>query len=216
MPKERDYLDANRALWNEWAPIHERSAFYDVPGFKRGEQRLKDFEIEEVGDVTGKSLLHVQCHFGLDTPSWVRLGATVTGVDFSERSIEQARALAEEVGLDATFLLSNVYDIPEVLEGEFDIVYTSRGVLGWLPDVPRWAAVVARYVKPGGFFYINEMHPFLYVFGDSKEATELRVKFPYFARTEPLEFPVEGSYAELDSYVRTPVSYDWPHSMGRS
>ncbi|MGH2556308.1 MAG: class I SAM-dependent methyltransferase, partial [Actinomycetota bacterium] len=195
MPKERDYLDANRALWNEWAPIHERSAFYDVPAFKRGESRLKDFEIEEVGDVSGKSLLHVQCHFGLDTLSWARLGAKVTGVDFSERSIEQARALAEEIGLDATFLLSNVYDLPEVLEGQFDIVYTSRGVLGWLPDVPRWAAVVARFVKPGGFLYINEMHPFLYVFDDSKEATQPRVKFPYFPRSEPLEFAVEGSYA---------------------
>jgi SAM-dependent methyltransferase len=210
-----DYLEVNRALWDEWTAIHESSAFYDVEGFKRGGVRLRDFELEEVGDVQGKSLLHIQCHFGIDTLSWARLGATVTGVDFSEPAIVLARRLADEVGLEARFLRSNVYHVDEVLdEEEFDVVYTSRGVLGWLPDVPRWAEVVARYVRPGGFFYIHEMHPFLYVFDDSEEATDLRVRFPYFPREEPLVFPVKGSYAEPEARVGTPHFYDWPHSMG--
>jgi len=209
-----EYLEANRALWDEWTAINERSAFYDLEGFKQGGVRLKDFELAEVGEVEGKDLLHLQCHFGIDTLSWARLGARVTGVDFSEEAITLARLLADELGLEATFVRSNVYHAPEVLDADFDVVYASRGVLGWLPDVPRWAAVVARYVRPGGFFYIHEMHPFLYVFDDRHDATEARVHFPYFPREEPIEFPVEGSYADPDAEVKAHVFYDWPHTIG--
>jgi 2-polyprenyl-3-methyl-5-hydroxy-6-metoxy-1,4-benzoquinol methylase len=122
-----DYLAANRALWDEWTAIHQSSSFYDLEGFKRGGSRLRDYEVDEVGDVTGKSLLHLQCHFGIDTLSWARLGARVTGADFSQRAIQLARSLAAELHLEATFVRADLYGLPAVLDGQFDVVYTSRG-----------------------------------------------------------------------------------------
>ena len=208
------YLKANRALWDEWTAIHARSAFYDLEGFKRGGVRLRPYEIEEIGDVAGKSLLHMQCHFGIDTLSWARLGARVTGADFSERAIEMARALAAELGLDARFVCSEVANLPTVLNGEFDIVYTSRGVIGWLPDLRRWAQVIAHFVKPGGCFYITEHHPVTLVWDDTEGTTELRLAYPYFERSEPLEFPTKGSYADRSARVEQPVEYAWTHSLG--
>jgi 2-polyprenyl-3-methyl-5-hydroxy-6-metoxy-1,4-benzoquinol methylase len=155
------HVAANRALWDEWTPIHVGSAFYDVDGWKSGRRHdLPPLLVDEVGDVAGKDLLHLQCHFGLDTLSWARRGARVTGADFSERAVEQARLLAAETGLEARFVVSDVVDLPDRLEGDFDVVFTSFGVLNWLPDVPRWAEVVAHFVRPGGFFYIAEAHPF--------------------------------------------------------
>ena len=138
-----EFLEGNRALWDEWTGIHESSAFYGVEAFRAGGIRLRDYELAQVGDVQGKSLLHLQCHFGIDTLSWARLGATVTGADFSPKAIDLAGRLAADLGLDARFVESNVYDLPERLEGSFDVVYTSRGVLGWLPDIRGWARVVA-------------------------------------------------------------------------
>src|SRR6266487_3948247 len=156
-----------------WTAIHTTGSFYDVDRFRRDpdDVRIDPWEREEVGDVAGKTLLHVQCHFGLDTLSWARLGATVTGVDFSEAAIGFARELADETGLAARsrFVLSNVYDLPEALAGEsFDVVYTSRGTLGWLPDIDRWGEIVASFVKPGGVFYIHEGHPMLWVVGEDQ------------------------------------------------
>ena len=176
-------------------PIHARSAFYDVEAFKAGQSRLLSIEREEVGDVRGKSLLHLQCHFGLDTLSWARLGAQATGVDFSAPAIRLARALNDELGLGATFVHSNVYDLPDALTGQFDIVYTSYGVLVWLPDLIRWAAVVAHFLEPGGTFYIVEGHPFMYVF-DMERAAEpqgLRVDQSYFGGAEPRRWEAEGA-----------------------
>jgi SAM-dependent methyltransferase len=210
------YLAANKALWDEWTAIHVRSAFYDVEGWKAGDGTagLRRFVREEVGDVAGKDLLHLQCHFGLDTLTWARLGARVTGADFSEQAIAQARALAAETGLDATFVVSDVADLPAVLEGDFDVVFTSFGVLGWLPDVPRWAEVAAHFVRPGGFFYVAEAHPFAQVFDDDQSATEPRLHYDYWHSPEPLEFPTEGSYADPGAHVEQPVEYGWQHGMG--
>jgi 2-polyprenyl-3-methyl-5-hydroxy-6-metoxy-1,4-benzoquinol methylase len=129
------YLAANKALWEEWTAIHERSEFYDVEGWKAGRERLRAFMLEEVGDVAGRDLLHLQCHFGLDTLAWARRGARVTGVDFSERAIALARSLAAEAGLEATFVRSDVLGLD--LQKQFDIVFTSFGVLWWLPDLAR-------------------------------------------------------------------------------
>jgi SAM-dependent methyltransferase len=144
------HVAANRALWDEWTPIHVRSAFYDVDGWKSGRRHdLLPLLVDEVGDVAGKDLLHLQCHFGLDTLSWARRGARVTGADFSERAVQQARLLAAETGLEARFVVSDVVDLPDRLEGDFDVVFTSFGVLDRLPDVPRWAEVVAHFVRPG-------------------------------------------------------------------
>jgi SAM-dependent methyltransferase len=209
-----EHMDANRALWDEWTTIHESSEFYDLESFKAGGVRLRDYEIADVGDVAGKDLLHLQCHFGIDTLSWARLGARVTGVDFSEKAVALARAVAAELGLDARFVLSNVYDLPDVLDGDFDVVYTSRGVIGWLPDLTRWAEVIAHFLRPGGIFYITEGHPILWILDDAEDATELRVKYPYFPRAEPLEFPTHGSYADPSAHVEQPFEYSWVHSMG--
>jgi len=207
------YKAANHALWDEWTSIHVRSEFYDVDGFKRGNIKLHSLEREEVGEVAGKSLLHLQCHFGLGTLSWARLGATVTGADFSAKSIEQARALAAEVKIPARFVCSEIENLPEVLSGQFDIVFTSYGVLPWLPDLNRWASVIAHFLKPGGFFYIAESHPISYIFDDAQGTSNLVIKYPYFGDGGPLEWKVQGSYADRSACVAQPVSYEWIHTM---
>lgn len=206
------YLDANRELWDAWTGIHEGSKFYDLPGFVAGESRLDSVELE-LGDIKGKSLLHLQCHFGLGTLSWARLGARVTGVDFSERAIALARRVSRQTGLAADFVCSNLYDLPAVLSGEFDIVFTSHGVLTWLPDLEGWARVIARFLKRGGIFYIVEAHPFAYVFDDAENAQELRVRFPYFHSDQPDRSEVKGSYAEPEA-DHAGVEYFWAHSVG--
>ncbi|HEY3240046.1 MAG TPA: class I SAM-dependent methyltransferase, partial [Acidimicrobiia bacterium] len=210
------HVAANKALWNEWTPIHVRSEFYDVEGWKagRGGDDLRPLLVEEVGEVAGKDLLHLQCHFGLDTLSWARRGARATGADFSERAIEQARLLSAETGLDATFVLSDVVDLPAQLEGDFDVVFTSFGAINWLPDLPRWAEVVAHFVRPGGFFYIAEAHPFAWVFDDDDAATELRLRYHYWPSPDPLVFANDGSYADPDAPVSEPLEYAWQHSLG--
>ncbi len=209
----QDYMNANRALWNELTPIHARSAFYDLEGFKRGKSSLLALEIEEVGDVSGKSLLHLQCHFGLDTLSWARLGANVTGVDFSEEAIALAQALTQELDIAARFLHTNIYALPDMLTEQFDIVFTSYGVLCWLPDLARWGQIIAQYLKPGGTFYIVEDHPFRAIFEDSKSVDSYCISLSYFQGPEPLSYDSEGDYADPSARVTRP-SYQWLHSLG--
>jgi SAM-dependent methyltransferase len=163
--------------------------------------------------VSGKSLLHLQCHFGLDTMSWARLGAKATGVDFSQEAVATARSLAGELGIAADFVRSNVYDLPKNLDGRFDVVFTSHGVLPWLPDLGRWAEVVAHFLKPGGVFYIVESHPFAQMFDDGIETPELRIRYPYFRR-EPMRFEDDGSYADPKTVVRNKTTYEWMHPLG--
>ena len=206
--------DANRALWNEWTDIHEKSELYDVQSFKAGKIRLHQIERDELGDVSGKSLLHLQCHFGLNTLSWARLGAKVTGVDFSEKSIALARSLADELSIDARFVLSDIEKLRDNLTGQFDIVFTSYGVLPWLPDLNRWAEIIAHFLTPGGIFYMAEFHPVSWIFDDSPAASELRIIVPYFGDTRPVEWKVEGSYADRGAEVKQPVSYEWTHTIG--
>jgi SAM-dependent methyltransferase len=204
------FLESNRQLWNDWTDIHEKSKFYDMQGFLAGQLRLDSIE-RALGDVSGKSLLHLQCHFGLGTLSWARLGARVTGADFSEKGIGLARRLAQETNLEANFVCSDIYDLPKTLSGEFDIVFTSHGVLSWLPDLREWAKVVAHFVARGGLFYIVEAHPFAYVF-DEAHKSELRVRYPYFHKAAPDSSEVKGTYADRDADYRG-VEYYWTHSM---
>ena len=208
------YLAANRALWDEWADINFRSDFYRVADFRAGLNKLRSYEMAEIGPVDGKELLHLQCHFGLDTLCWARLGARVTGIDFSAVAISRARGLAEDVGLAARFVQSDIYELPDRLEGAFDIVYTSRGVLGWLPDIDRWGKVAAHFVKPGGFFYITEIHPIAEVFDDSDGVRDLRLRYPYFSHAEPISLATHGSYADRTAQVTQEVEYGWSHGMG--
>jgi len=204
-----EHLESNRALWDEWADINARSGMYDLEDFKRGGIRLRDYEIEEVGNVAGKSLLHLQCHFGIDSLSWARLGARVTGIDFSERAIELATGVAAELGIEASFIRSDVYELPTRLDGDFDVVYTSRGALCWLPRIRPWADVVARFVKPGGCFYVTETHPILEAYED-----DFTLKFPYWEHEEPFSFDIQGSYADPTAEVRTKKDYEWNHGLG--
>jgi SAM-dependent methyltransferase len=209
-----DYMEANRKHWDEAVAHHVASDFYDVGEFRRNPDRLKPVELEELGDVRGKTLLHLQCHFGIDTISWARQGAIVTGVDFSANAVAQARALAADVGIDARFVESNIYDLPQNLDGQFDVVFTSYGVLTWLPDLKRWAEIAASFVKPGGTFYIVEFHPFCWVFDDAKDVDDLHVKYPYFA-PEPLPQEFEGTYATKPGTVmENRRTFDFPFTLG--
>ncbi|MGB8656941.1 MAG: class I SAM-dependent methyltransferase [Candidatus Zixiibacteriota bacterium] len=206
------YLKTNLDLWNEWTPIHEKSEFYDVEGFKAGRCTLHSTELKELGDVSGKSLLHLQCHFGMDTMSWARLGAKVTGVDFSDRAIALAKSLSQELSIEANFICSNIQDLPEVLKGEFDIVFTSYGVLPWLPDINRWAKVIAHFLKLGGVFYIIEGHPFTSVFENESYTKDFKLQHSYFYSPHPTKYEPEGSYADRKAEVVNP-SYEWTHSL---
>lgn len=207
------YKQANRDLWNEWTQIHEKSEFYDVAGFKQGKLSLHSIEMEELRDVSKKSLLHLQCHFGLDTLSWARLGAKVTGVDFSDKAIALARSLSQELKIPATFICADVYKLPSILPQKFDIVFTSAGVLCWLPDIQQWAEIVAHFLKPGGIFYIREFHPFAQIFDDQEGLTDLRVAYHYFHSPEPMRCTVKGSYASRSATVSQTVAYEWAHSL---
>ena len=209
-----EYLRKNLEMWNDWAPMHAQSDFYDVEGFKKGRCTLYPIAVEEIGAVTGKSLLHLMCHFGMDTLSWARRGAKVTGVDFSDKAIEIARSLSKEMGIEADFICCDIYDLTEKLDGKFDIVYTSAGVLCWLPDLKRWAKIISHYLKPGGFFYILEGHPFMnMLLSDSPDITSPEITRSYFYTAEPEIYEISTSYA--GAKTESPhTGHEWTHTMG--
>jgi len=212
-----DFYAANRARWDETVPIHTASRGYDMEGFLRGEKSLYDVETTEVGDVRGKTLLHLQCHFGMDTLNWARLGAKVTGLDFSGAAVEQARELAKRIGVeDAAFVQANVYDATEALAGQtFDIVYTGIGALCWLHDIGEWARVAASLVKPGGFLYVYEGHPVLWALDYEREDQLLVLSEPYFETGRPQEY--EGEFTYVDGPpLRNTKTYEWNHGLGET
>ncbi|RWS18327.1 type 12 methyltransferase-like protein, partial [Leptotrombidium deliense] len=197
-------------LWHQWNDLHGKSDFYDVDAFKAGKDMLKEIEAKEVGDVKGKRMLHLQCHFRIDSLCWARRGASVVGVDFCSQSIEEAKKLNENLGLNASFVCSDIYTLKEVLKEEkeqFDIVYTSYGVIDWLPDLNEWSSVIAYFLKPKGFFYIVEFHQFMKVLDDNFE----RVVYSYI-NTEIIESDVKGSYAVPEPGI-SKKEYTWNHSF---
>ncbi len=208
---------ANQELWDGWTELHIPSDFYDVEGFKQGRETLDAVEVDgvmgSVGEIRDRSLLHLQCHFGLDTLSWARRGARVTGIDFSEKAVAHARRLAREVGLEARFEQADVTDTEAVvaaLAGDrFDVVFTSHGVISWLPDLRPWARTVAATLRGGGSFFIADSHPFTWMFDDEIAEPELRLRFDYFSR-EALRYEEKGSYAVPDADFRG-VSHSWQH-----
>lgn len=215
----REELELNREHWDEATRLHTRGNVYGAEDFKGGACRLHRVEVEEVGDVRGKRLLHLQCHFGLDTLSWARRGATVTGVDFSAEGIAAARRLAAETGLAevSEFLCSDLYALENVLRApqSFDIVYTSYGVLNWLPELAAWARLIARYLKPGGFFYIVEAHPTARMFPldeDMPKAGTFRPFFPYFHDPAGIRWPPGVDYADPSAQHEV-GAHEWQHSM---
>lgn len=202
-------LKTNRRLWDEWTRVHRDSPFYDVPAFLAGSDSLNALEVEEVGPVDGRRLLHLQCHFGLDTLGWARRGASVTGVDFSPDAISEARRLAVEAGIEAEFVLSDIYGLADEELGAYDLVFTSYGVLPWLPDLAEWGRVIAKHLRPGGVFYMVEFHPVAGMLNDDGE----RITWPYLAAGSPLELHERGSYADPHADV-SQLSYQWPHGLG--
>lgn len=211
----KKYFEANKELWDEFAKLHyeTESEGYSVKSFLEGQTTLKSYELKEMGNVKGKSLLHLQCHFGLDTLSWAREGAVVTGIDISSEGVRLAKLLAKQAKLEAHFIESNIYDLPKVLSETFEIVYTSIGVLCWLNDLKEWGKIIAHFLKPGGFFYIAEIHPFSMVFdNETKDIKNLEVYYNYFHDPKPMEFLADGSYAS-DKKIEPKKEYEWAHSM---
>lgn len=199
----------NKRLWETWTSFHYESAFYDIDGFKKGKDTLASLELEVLGEVQGKSILHLQCHMGLDTLSLARRGALPVGVDISEKSIQSARDLAEELNLEAKFIACNLYDLPKTLEQQFDIVFTSYGTIYWIPDLKSWSEIIFRYLKPGGMFLIVEFHPFMRIFKDSGENWE--PSFPYFHKDQPYTRETLCTYAGVITPPRT--AHVWAHPL---
>ena len=197
-------------MWDERVPLHVASRLYDVAGFKHGKSSLRAFEEAELGEVSGKELVHLQCHFGMDTLSWARKGARVTGLDFSEPAIDAARRLAVETGIEADFVCADVYAAPEVLGRRFDVVYTGIGALCWLPDIEKWADVVARLMKPGAVLYLVEVHPL----SDAMADATLDFKHDYFHDPAGDVFEESGSYAAPAARTEHNRSIAWRHPIG--
>lgn len=205
---QEDYLRFNQALWDAKTPVHIGSAMYDNEAFLAGKNPLDKIELAGVGDVRGKSMLHLQCHFGQDSLSWQRMGAQVTGIDFSGKALEKAREFNAQLGLNARFVQSDVYSLPKHLTGQFDIVFTSYGVLAWLPDMNKWAEIVRHFLRPGGLFYIAEFHPAWYLFDfDTKMPA-----YNYFNHGVPYIEYEEGTYADPEAKIGK-KEYFWTHSL---
>lgn len=206
-----DYLLLNKNAWNQKTDVHKHSAFYDLESFKAGTSSLNAVERDWLGDVSGKTLLHLQCHFGMDTISWARLGARVTGVDLSDKAVALANELAAEEKADARFVCCNVYDTRAHVSETFDIVFTSYGTIGWLPDLNKWAEVIARSLKPGGRFLIVDFHPTLWMFSNDFSHLE----YPYNSpENEPIIEQQEGSYADRNAEISY-TTYSWNHGLAK-
>lgn len=201
------YININRQLWNARVASHTESEFYDLPAFKAGKSSLMPIELAQIGEVKGKKVLHLQCHFGMDTLSLARMGAQVTGVDFSEKAIEMARQLNDELQLDARFVCCNVYDLSQHLDEQFDLVFTSYGVVGWLEDLTAWGHLIARFLKPGGVFHLIEFHPVVWMLDDDFQ----KITYSYF-NVEPILEEEPGTYADRTAPIKE-KSVSFNHSL---
>lgn len=205
---DQAYFDENSESWDKRVAIHEKSSFYDLNGFLNGNNSLTEIEQTELGDVSGKRLLHLQCHFGMDTLSLSRLGADCVGIDFSREAILKARSLNEQLKLNGSFYESNVLDVLDLGLGLFDIVFTSYGTICWLPDLDQWAYVIAKSLHKNGMFYFADFHPLLYLFDfNSKE-----IRYSYYNLRKPYTEIETGSYAEVND-PSTFKSHFWSHSI---
>jgi 2-polyprenyl-3-methyl-5-hydroxy-6-metoxy-1,4-benzoquinol methylase len=207
MQHYQHYFESNKNLWNQRTVVHKDSSFYDVASFLQGKSSLTEIELRELGAVSGKKILHLQCHFGMDSLSLARMGAAVTGMDLSDTAIEEARKLNQQVSLDAKFICCNVYDLKDHLDEPFDIVFTSYGVIGWLPDLDKWAEIIAHYVKPGGFFYMAEFHPVVWMLDEEFK----EVKY-YYHNQETIVMEAQGTYTDRYAAIQG-KEYSWNHSI---
>ena len=213
-----DYLTVNRKNWDERAPAHAASPGYALDKFLGDPSYLSDvvrFDVPRLGDIRGLRGVHLQCHIGTDTVSLARLGARMTGVDFSPVAIAEARGLAERLGLDMDFVESDVYSVLDVLEpASYDLVFTGIGALCWLPDIRLWAEVVAGLLRPGGRLFLREGHPVLWSLDETRADGLLAVEYPYFQGPEPFVSDEDGTYVETDVTFTHTVSHSWNHGLG--
>jgi len=218
MRRVDEYMKANRANWDQRAPAHAMSPGYSVQRFIDDPAFIGEvvrFDRGRLGDVRGRRGVHLQCHIGTDTIGLSRLGASMTGLDFSPAAIEQARLLVAKSGDDVTFVESNVYDAASALSGEqFDLVFTGIGALNWLPSISRWAATVAALLKPGGRLFMREGHPMLWSLTDTRPDGLLVVDLPYFERDEPSVWEDGGTYVETDVVFTANTTHEWNHGLG--
>lgn len=203
----KDYLQKNKKAWNKKTAIHLKSAFYDQPGFLNGRNSLNKIELDLLGDVEGKNILHLQCHFGQDSISLARMGAHVTGVDFSDAAITAANETARQMGINTKFICSDIYDLPSQLIEKFDIVFTSYGTIGWLPDLDKWAAVISCFLKKAGMFVFVEFHPVVWMFDNEFK----NIGYNYF-KADPIIEIENGTYADKDAAISS-ETISWNHSM---
>lgn len=205
--QEKDFFNINKEGWNNRTGAHYDSEFYDVEGFLKGSSSLKQIELELLGSLEGKELLHLQCHFGQDSISLAREGAKVTGIDISDQAIDKAKHLAQEAGVKAHFITSNVYDIDKHLNQQYDVIFSSYGVITWLPDLQRWADLIDMHLKPGGKFVFVEFHPAVWMFNDQFTS----IDYSYF-NTGPIIENESGSYADKDASIAQDYVV-WNHSL---
>ena len=207
MNSEQNYIEINRQSWNTKTEVHLQSEFYDLEGFMNGKTSLNEIELNLLGNINGKTILHLQCHFGQDTISLSRLGATVTGVDLSDKAIESAKQIAAKTGSTATFICCDIYDLPNHLDQQFDVVFTSYGTIGWLPDLDKWAKIVSRFLKPNGQFVFVEFHPVVWMFDDNFD----KIGYRYFNSGAIIETE-SGTYADKNAPI-TQEYVMWNHGL---
>ncbi|MCM4083731.1 class I SAM-dependent methyltransferase [Paractinoplanes hotanensis] len=213
-----DYRDVNRAAWDDRAAAHAASSDYKVqrfadPGHLSAVVR---FDVPLLGDISGLRGVHLQCHIGTDTVSLSRLGATMTGVDFSPKSLDEARRIAELAGQDVRFVQSDVYDAVDAVGDGYDLVYTGVGALCWLPDIRKWAQTVAALLRPGGRLFIREGHPVLWSLDYDRTDGVLALQEPYFETEKPQVYEDEGSYAAKDTAFTHNTTHEWNHGLGET
>src|SRR3954451_13992029 len=212
-----DYRDVNRANWNDRAPAHAASPDYALGRFATDPAHLSDvvrFDRKLLGDIAGLRAVHLQCHIGTDTVSLARLGATMTGLDLSDKSLEEARRLAETAGADIRFVQADVYDAPEAVGTGYDLVYTGIGALCWLPDIRRWGRTIAALLRPGGRLFIREGHPVLWALDYERADDLLALELPYFENEEPLIFDEATTYVTTDTEISHTTTHEWNHGLG--
>lgn len=202
-----DYKTINKKTWNDKVDIHMASSFYNMEAFLQGKTTLNDIELTLLGDISGKKILHLQCHFGQDSLSLARMGAQVTGVDLSDKAIERARELAEKLNLEATFVCCDLYEAPNVIEEKFDIVFTSYGTIGWLPDLDQWAAVVAHFLKPNGQFVMADFHPVVWMYDN-----DFKTVFYNYFNVAPIVEAETGTYADREAPIAN-QTITWNHPI---
>jgi ubiquinone/menaquinone biosynthesis C-methylase UbiE len=207
MNTDQKYIEINRQSWNNRTDTHIQSEFYDQAGFLKGKNSLNDIELNLLGKIKGKSILHLQCHFGQDTISLGRLGADVTGVDLSDKAIDRAKQIAKDTNSNAKFICCDVYDLPNHLNEKFDVVFTSYGTIGWLPDLDKWAKIISRFLKPNGQFVFVEFHPVVWMFDDNFD----KISFRYFNSGAIIETE-NGTYADKKADI-TQSYVMWNHGL---